>query len=265
MLDTLTDMEVANTIMKTSDGRNNDAESISKLDQRFEQLKLSECKPLDSKSAEYQGLKNYLINTAGHTHNLRYRLQGIFKIEREGENERFEKSEYAKIKDKNRRLLWHGSRTTNYGGILSQGLRIAPPEAPVNGYAFGKGVYLADISTKSANYCVSSSSGNTGLLLLCEAELGNPMYELLGGDSAAAEKAKEAGAIATFGIGRTTPQGWVDAGDVIAEGLRGVMIPDPEKGPGDQKQHPNVYLQYNEYICYDVKQIRLRYLLRFQL
>jgi len=30
----------------------------------------------------------------------------------------------------NRMLLWHGSRTTNYAGILSQGLRIAPPEAP---------------------------------------------------------------------------------------------------------------------------------------
>ena len=31
-------------------------------------------------------------------------------------------------------LLWHGSRLTNYVGILNQGLRIAPPEAPVTGY-----------------------------------------------------------------------------------------------------------------------------------
>jgi hypothetical protein len=33
-------------------------------------------------------------------------------------------------------LCWElaGSRTTNYVGILSQGLRIAPPEAPVTGY-----------------------------------------------------------------------------------------------------------------------------------
>ena len=34
----------------------------------------------------------------------------------------------------NRMLLWHGSRLTNWVGILSQGLRIAPPEAPVTGY-----------------------------------------------------------------------------------------------------------------------------------
>ncbi|KAK4548539.1 hypothetical protein LTR36_009449 [Oleoguttula mirabilis] len=265
MLDTLTDMEVANAIMKTSSSRHTDADSVAQIDKRFGQLKLSECEPLNQKSGEYQALKKYLINTAGHTHNIRYRLQDIFRIKREGEEERFENSKYAKIKDKNRRLLWHGSRTTNYGGILSQGLRIAPPEAPVNGYAFGKGVYLADISTKSANYCVSSSSGNTGILLLCEVELGNPMYELLSGDSGAKEAAEKAGAIATYGIGRTTPQGWVDAGDAISEDLRGIKIPDPELEPSEQKQHPNAYLQYNEYICYDVAQIRLRYLVRFQL
>ncbi|KAK5696206.1 hypothetical protein LTR97_008626 [Elasticomyces elasticus] len=265
MLDTLTDMEVANAIMKTSSDRHTDADSVAQIDKRFEQLKLSECEPLDAESAEYDALKKYLINTAGKTHNIRYRLQDIFRIQREGEDDRFEQSKYSSIKDKNRRLLWHGSRTTNYGGILSQGLRIAPPEAPVNGYAFGKGVYLADISTKSANYCVSSSSGNTGLLLLCEAELGNPMYELMGGNSSAQEKSAEAGAIATLGLGRTVPQGWVDAGDVIMPELKGVMIPDPDQEPGDQTQHPNAYLQYNEYICYDVAQIRLRYLIRFQL
>lgn len=38
------------------------------------------------------------------------------------------------------KLLWHGSRLSNVVGILSKGLRIAPPEAPSNGYMFGKGV-----------------------------------------------------------------------------------------------------------------------------
>lgn len=31
-------------------------------------------------------------------------------------------------------LLWHGSRLSNWVGILSHGLRIAPPEAPITGY-----------------------------------------------------------------------------------------------------------------------------------
>jgi len=41
-------------------------------------------------------------------------------------------------------LLWHGTRASNLIGILLQGLKIAPPEAPTTGLAFGKGVYLAD-------------------------------------------------------------------------------------------------------------------------
>jgi len=70
-------------------------------------------------------------------------------------------------------LLWHGSRLTNFVGILSQGLRIAPPEAPSTGYMFGKGVYFADMVSKSANYCYASTQNNISCMLLCEVALGN--------------------------------------------------------------------------------------------
>ena len=72
----------------------------------------------------------------------------------------------------NRQLLWHGSRLTNWVGIFSQGLRIAPPEAPCTGYMFGKGVYFADMCSKSANYCFTSKTNNIGIMLLCEVALG---------------------------------------------------------------------------------------------
>ena len=48
------------------------------------------------------------------------------------------------------------------------GLRIAPPEAPATGYMFGKGVYFADMFSKSANYAYPSYAMNTGVLVLCE-------------------------------------------------------------------------------------------------
>ena len=115
---------------------------------------------VDIDSDEFKLLQEYLIKSHGHTHHLSFKVlynsvllsqmpnpdylfqvQDIFRIERTGEKSRFEQLP-AKHKGSDRRLLWHGSRVTNYGGILSQGLRIAPPEAPVNGYAFGKGVYL---------------------------------------------------------------------------------------------------------------------------
>jgi len=99
-------------------------------------------------------------------------------------------------------LLWHGSRLTNFVGILSQGLRIAPPEAPVTGYMFGKGVYFADMSSKSANYCFTSRDNDTGILLLCEVALGN-MNEKYHADYYASNL--PAGKHSTKGLGRTVP------------------------------------------------------------
>ena len=65
------------------------------------------------------------------------------------------------------------AKIINFLKKISQGLRIAPPEAPVTGYMFGKGVYFADMVSKSANYCNTTRSNNTGLLLLCDVALGN--------------------------------------------------------------------------------------------
>ncbi len=51
---------------------------------------------------------------------------------------------------------------------LLLGLRIAPPEAPISGFMFGKGVYFADMFSKSANYCCASEACKSGVMLLCE-------------------------------------------------------------------------------------------------
>jgi len=88
-------------------------------------------------------------------------------------------------------------------GILSQGLRIAPPEAPVTGYMFGKGVYFADMVTKSANYCFTNRNSNTGLMLLCEVALGG-MNEKLQADYYAS--LLPPGKMSTKGCGRTAPK-----------------------------------------------------------
>ena len=86
--------------------------------------------------------------------------------------------------------MWHGSRFSNFGGILSQGLRVAPPEAPSTGYLFGKGIYFADMAGKSATYCCPEISNNIGLLLLCEVALGETM-SLYNPDSSALKKMKD--------------------------------------------------------------------------
>jgi poly [ADP-ribose] polymerase len=96
---------------------------------------------------------------------------------------------------------------------------------------FGKGIYLADMSSKSANYCAHSLSDNAGLLLLCEAELGKPMLELVNADYDAGTCATEQASYSTLGKGMTVPKKWKDAG-VVHEGLMGAQMPDVSAKPG---------------------------------
>ncbi|KAH8731672.1 poly polymerase catalytic domain-containing protein [Phaeosphaeriaceae sp. PMI808] len=257
LLESLSDMKEAAAMLKSS---LKDDGGIHQLDRQFQGLKMNEMSPLDQTSTEFTELATYLNDSKGATHYLNYKVEEIFRIERQGEFDRFEQSEYAKVKSSNRRLLWHGSRVTNFGGILGQGLRIAPPEAPVSGYMFGKGIYLADMSSKSANYCCSYTSNNTALLLLCEAELGDPMHELTNSSYSAGEDAKAKGMCSTWGKGMTGPSKWKDA-KCVNPALKGCMMPDVSVPP-DATNVPNAYLQYNEFIAYDVAQIRLRYLFR---
>ncbi|TSL47672.1 Poly [ADP-ribose] polymerase 2 [Bagarius yarrelli] len=89
---------------------------------------------LKEKIALLEVIVKYLQSTHAATHNdYTMTVLDIFKVERDGENDNFQSHLH------NRMLLWHGSRLTNWIGILSQGLRVAPPEAPVTGYMVALG------------------------------------------------------------------------------------------------------------------------------
>lgn len=102
--------------------------------------------PIKHSSKEYKTLERYVSDTHGATHHSTVKVQHAFRVEREDETLAWNAAGHDQLGDGERLLLWHGSRTTNFAGILKQGLRIAPPEAPVTGYMFGKGVYFADVS-----------------------------------------------------------------------------------------------------------------------
>lgn len=158
MLASLEAIEIATSLIQNDSG--------NLFDNYYLRLN-SKIQLIDPTSEDYKMIEKYVDNTHGSTH-LTYNLKilEIFKIKRTGEKEKFKNVG-------NRMLLWHGSRLTNFVGIISQGLRIAPPEAPCTGYMFGKGVYFADSVSKSANYCCSSPSNPIGLILLCDVALGN--------------------------------------------------------------------------------------------
>ncbi|XP_058149820.1 poly [ADP-ribose] polymerase 2 isoform X2 [Dasypus novemcinctus] len=157
LLEALGDIEIAIKLVTTEL-----QSSEHPLDQHYRNLHCA-LHPLDHASHEFKVISQYLQSTHAPTHNdYTMTLLDVFEVEKEGEKEAFREDLH------NRMLLWHGSRLSNWVGILSHGLRIAPPEAPITGYMFGKGIYFADMSSKSANYCFASHLKNTGLLLLSE-------------------------------------------------------------------------------------------------
>ncbi|KAK3542329.1 hypothetical protein QTP86_022480 [Hemibagrus guttatus] len=225
MLDNLLDIEVAYSLLRGG------AEDNKKdpIDINYEKLR-TKIEVVDKSSEEAQIIQQYVKNTHAETHNTyTLEVEEIFKIEREGEFQRF-----RPFKDlPNRQLLWHGSRTTNYAGILSQGLRIAPPEAPVTGYMFGKGVYFADMVSKSANYCHTSQADPVGLILLGEVALGN-MHEL---KKASHITKLPKGKHSVKGLGRTAP----DPSATVS--FKGVDVP---LGKGANTNIDDTSLLYNE-------------------
>lgn len=104
--------------------------------------------------------------------------------------------------------------------------------------------------SKSANYCCTSASNNTGLMLLCEVALGD-MFECT-----AAKYVTELpkGTHSVKGCGKTFP----DPKESHIDG-EGVEIP-MGKPFTDTKLKSS--LLYNEFIVYDVAQINVKYLFK---
>ncbi|KAJ7630425.1 poly polymerase catalytic domain-containing protein [Roridomyces roridus] len=264
LVDALGDMEIASKLMAANAQKGSDGKPVNPLDSHFLQLGLTGMEPVARTSSEFKVLEEYVRDTHGQTHmHIKAKVKNVFRVERASETAAFKKGGFDQVGDGERMLLWHGSRSTNFAGILKQGLRIAPPEAPVTGYMFGKGVYFADMMSKSAGYCYSHMSQNIGILLLCEVAV-KPFYERTQAEYDADKGCKNAGARATKGLGRTQPQKWKDAGKALGnDELIGCHMPD---GPAQPTVVPNGgYLEYNEYIVYDASQIRLKYLLMVQM
>ncbi|KAG1934883.1 poly [ADP-ribose] polymerase [Pimephales promelas] len=244
LLEALSDIQIAVKMVQSSVQTDEHP-----LDRHYRSLQCR-LEPLDSHCNEYKIIEKYLQSTHAPTHtDYTMTILDVFAVEREGEKDNF-KSDLE-----NKMLLWHGSRLTNWVGILSQGLRVAPPEAPVTGYMFGKGIYFADMSSKSANYCFANQKNNQGLLLLSEVALGDSK-ELLDADYSADQLSS--GKHSTKGLGQTAP----DPNNYVAlDGMSVPMGPSVKTGVG---QKGGYSLLYNEYIVYNPAQVRMRYLLRVQ-
>lgn len=123
LLESLLNMQLIYGFMNEESG-----ETINPLDACFDKLKAT-IVPLDNTSETFQQLQKIARDTHGPTHTL-YKLEllDVFEVTRESEQgpSRFN------VIDRHR-LLWHGSRLMNYVSIITNGLKIAPPEAQHTG------------------------------------------------------------------------------------------------------------------------------------
>jgi len=255
MISALSDMKITLKILENVESEEDDEYENQKEKQLHDYYKELNCdiRCITRDESIYTLLEKYLTakiakedyNQFGYGQGLRHKLGLIkaYELNRHGEK--------AKFKDfGNKKLLWHGSRMTNFVGILSQGLRIAPPEAPSSGYLYGKGVYFADMSQKSSCYCYPSNG--QALILLGEVSLGeedqrtNVDFDL--------PKTMAENANSVHALGRLEPSG--------GENIDGdVFVPYGEAKVNEKNSLCN---DHAEYIVYNVDQIKLRYLLKIK-
>ncbi|KYQ92097.1 poly(ADP-ribosyl)transferase [Tieghemostelium lacteum] len=241
LVDMMSEIEVINTLKQ----RLAASSSGNSLDDQYTQLK-SAISPVDKDSYLYRKIEEMSLSTVDETEPFTVEIMDIYECKREGEEQRYiEKWEY----NHNKMMLWHGSRNTNFAGILSQGLRIAPKESPKTGYRFGKGVYLADCLSVSAGYCGTTRDNPYGIVALSEVALGSS--EALTQDQYM-EKAND-GYGSTKAMGSRSPSTFDDFNGISM--MKGPIITHPVQSS----------VTHSEYVVYDVTQINIKYLLMIKI
>lgn len=240
LLDSLSQMKIAREMIDTEAREN----SNNKIDEYYKQLK-NKIEVLNPDSDKFKQIKKYFESSQSAEHNAKMEISEIYKLERESEDSKFNKD------IGNRKLLWTGSKLSNYAGILNQGLKGAPLEAPASGYILGKGIYFTDASSKCALNLNWQQTGNTGLMLLCDVALGN--QHKLKRPSPTASQLPE-GTHSVLGVGMHGPQKLNESPT-----KEGYVIPN---GPIKATNERDTMFTFNEYVVYNPSQVRMRYLVK---
>lgn len=228
------------------------AEQADPLVQRQYRMLMSDLEPIPEDSGTWQLISTMVALSGNAVQGApRVRIVRVFTIDRPVEEKAFAKH----ATKPNRKLLWYGARLSCWAGILSNGLRPLPPEAPSEGCPFGKGLYFTDLASRAAQQCLPGSGGDRQVLLLAEVAMGTSL-----------EKVQPAGVKATK----------LPAGHHSIFG-RGLLGPDPKGhlpvpngasvalGPVVTHNVPGGTLPYNEFVVYNASQVRMRYLVEVSL
>jgi poly [ADP-ribose] polymerase len=207
----------------------------------------------------------YILRYIWTDKNPKIQIKSIFKFERPGEQERFDKESLPSglSKLKNRILVWHGTGTENLLSIMSKGLLIAPNDAKWTGQRFGPGIYFSDSFANSSKFGSSGKYHSTGdftrsYMLLCEVAMGK-VKELRSSFETTESLPPGFDSVKAFGRREPDPNNNVNMPN-------GCIIPLGEKQeykckPGEGVYHRNN--EQNQYIIYNESQVCIRYIVQY--
>jgi len=166
-------------------------------------------------TTEFCELKGYLEKSCHRQHHMKIELQDIYSVfiksKLPNPYHKWIDSKHSHGSDE-RLLLWHGTPLDSLLGILDLGLQIRRKGSTFTGAMFGDGIYFADASSKSANYCREEDWSGEGVLLLCEVDVGQHRIRRRGSMPNGHEVIQaSAGRIRCIqGLGKIQPAKWKD-------------------------------------------------------
>lgn len=217
------------------------------LDLCYEQLQESaEITMLNKSSGMYAQICDYVKNTQLNEKQPDlftnyYDVDEIFEVARHEEILR-----YAPYEENfNRQLLFHGTPVQNYVNILTNGLKISPPEAHFTGSIFGKGIYFSDSVSKSIYYCRTYNS-SFSLMLLCEVAAGRTDVRYVQNSKPLIDHCE-----CVQALGQYYPHPLY-------------IRPDGLKIPNGKliKRTERTGIQFNEFVVADEARVKIRYLIK---
>jgi poly [ADP-ribose] polymerase len=212
---------------------------------------------LDRLNPEFLQMESYIMTTHSQSHNFKLRVINMFKLQKDDSDDSDSTNVFGRTND--HRLLLHGSKMTNFAGILKTGFRIPTPGTVSNGSMLGMGVYFADAVSKSYQYTQGGGSNynnSRALIAICEVALGNKQIRTSSDSSTL-----PLGFDSRMGLGQNHPdprshQNWIMDSRVV--------VPIGKIIPNQLPAAKNSILMYNEYVIFRPELYRFRYLVELE-
>lgn len=144
--------------------------ATDEVDEKYRALK-TDIEFVPKSDPLWDKIRHYVNSTESSYHGRSLQVKNVYRISRHGENKAFNPKRLEDVRE-----LFHGTRSRNVVGIMTRGLLLpnvaARHGAQITGAMFGPGLYFADQSTKSANYCGYGYNTRSSFMFIAGVALG---------------------------------------------------------------------------------------------